>query len=97
MQLVGAKRWFIVKPFLKEAFWMGLFGGVVASIPIIMVQFTYSYFVYGTNDIAGLLKEKELIVIISSVFILGIALTFFSTWIATWRYLKLRTEELHYY
>lgn len=97
MQLVGATKWFIIKPFLKEAFWMGFIGAIIAALPIVGIQYLYSYFALGNDDIFTLLQEINLWFILIFVFILGITLTFISTWIATLRYLKLKTEQLYYF
>ncbi len=40
MQLVGATEWFIVRPFVKRAFWVGTFGAIAAGCFLLLAFFT---------------------------------------------------------
>lgn len=97
MQLVGARRFFIVKPFLGEAFWLGFLSAILAIIPIVLLQFAYTYYAQGNEEITNLIKDKSLIIVVGAVFLIGVFITFSSTWAATRRYLKLSNDQLYNY
>lgn len=90
MQLVGAKRRFIIIPFIIQSFWLGLLGSLFAIIALgvlwyyVAPKLFLGYWNYNfTWLIIGLLLT-------------GIIIAVFSTFVATWRFLKLRTDQLYY-
>ena len=91
MQLVGARRFFIMKPFLIQAVWIGALGAIISLILLFCVDYALIYY-----DIP--LVQNYTYYILLSVFILllGIIITTASTYFATWRYLKLRLDDLYY-
>ena len=90
MQLVGAKRRFIVKPFIIQSFWLGLLGAVLALAMLAGLW----YYAAPKLDL-GLWQEKFLYLVIGLV-VVGVLIAVLSTFWATWRYLKLRTDQLYY-
>ncbi|WP_143885365.1 cell division protein FtsX [Chryseobacterium binzhouense] len=92
MQLVGAKRRFILTPFIKEAVILGLLGAVIGLMALsgIWYYFTTTIktpFVQDTN---------QYIWLVSGVFGVGIFITVLSTIIATWRFLRSNVDDLYY-
>ncbi|MXS70634.1 FtsX-like permease family protein [Flavobacteriaceae bacterium W22] len=92
MQLVGAKRRFILTPFIKEAIILGLLGAVIGLMALsgIWYYFTTTIktpFVQDTN---------QYIWLVSGVFGVGIFITVLSTIIATWRFLRSNVDDLYY-
>ncbi|MEE9348750.1 MAG: permease-like cell division protein FtsX [Flavobacteriaceae bacterium] len=93
MQMVGATKRFIRKPFLYRSVKLGMIGAIVAIIALVLLLL---YFNKTYPDI-GLVKDKvTLMLLFASVFILGIVITWLSTYFATKRFLNLTAEELHY-
>ena len=92
MQLVGATKEFIRKPFVRRSILLGLIGSVLAIIAIVGVLF-YVNINYPTLDI---FKDLNLtIIVLLTVLVLGIIITWLSTHFATQRFLNLRTDDLY--
>jgi cell division transport system permease protein len=92
MQLVGAKRRFILKPFIIEAVILGLIGAVIGLLALFVVWYYFSItiqtpFVQDTNQYLWL---------ILLIFGIGIFITVLSTIFATWRFLKTNIDNLYY-
>lgn len=92
MQLVGAKPWFIQKPFLLRASMHGLISGIIASI-LIAVLLNYSY--QEIEDLKMLYDQERLIVVFSSILIIGMVIGFSSSYRAIKKYLKMSLDELY--
>ncbi len=92
MQLVGAKRRFILKPFIKEAIILGSIGAVLG---LVVLFGAWYYFItqIGTPFVQN---DNQLIILIISIFLLGIFLTVVSTIVATWRFLRSNVDDLYY-
>jgi len=92
MQLVGATKGFIQRPFLWHAIVQGFFSGILAFV------FLCALLYYAYNEIKELsvLKEYDSIVIVlGSLLILGIVIGFLSSYSAVNRYLKMSLDELY--
>ena len=92
MQLVGAKRGFILKPFVKEAVILGILGAVIGLLALFGVWYYFTTsiktpFVQDTNQYLWLALL---------VFGLGILITVVSTIFATWRFLRTNIDDLYY-
>ncbi len=92
MQLVGAKRSFILKPFVQEAIILGVIGSVIGILMLLGVWF------YFTQQIGAnfLQEDQNYIWLIILIFGIGILITVLSTIIATWRFLKSSVDDLYY-
>lgn len=93
MQMVGATKGFIRRPFIWQSVKLGIIGAVLALIG--MAAFLY----YLDNsfpelDLAG--DIKILAALFIGVFLTGILITWLSTFFATSRFLNLKTDELYY-
>ncbi|NTW32006.1 MAG: hypothetical protein HGB12_05180 [Bacteroidetes bacterium] len=93
MQLIGATENFIRKPFLITGIFQGIFGAMIA---IILLIFTLSF---AQNKIPEL-KELQDAVLFSKLFIfvtvLGILISWASTYMAVRKYLNIKTDYLYY-
>ncbi len=92
MQLVGAKKWFIQRPFLFRASMHGLLSGILASG--LLVGLIY----YATKRIQELklLQNNDLLIkLIGSLLLLGIIVAVVSSYRAVNKYLKLSLDELY--
>ena len=90
MQLVGAKRRFIVKPFVIQSFWLGLLGAIIALVGLAVLWY------YAAPRLQLALWHDDFIYIIAGVIGVGVLIAVLSTFFASWRYLKLRTDQLYY-
>lgn len=92
MQLVGAKRRFILKPFILEAVVLGLLGAIIGLAVLFGVWY------YFTEQIgASFVQDTEkYVVLIVGVLILGVFITVLSTIVATWRFLRSNVDDLYY-
>jgi cell division transport system permease protein len=92
MQMVGATKSFIRKPFIWRSIRLGVIGAVLAVLALIGVLF------YVQNHFPELEIMHDPILtgaVLVGVIIVGILITWFSTFIATQRFLNLRTDDLY--
>ncbi|WP_395061392.1 cell division protein FtsX [Flavobacterium sp.] len=92
MQMVGATKAFIRKPFVRKSIILGFIGSVLAVLALLGVL-TYVSINYPGLDI---LKDIPLtIIVLLGVLVLGVLITWISTHFATQRFLNLRTDDLY--
>ncbi|WP_137905350.1 cell division protein FtsX [Chryseobacterium sp. 2VB] len=92
MQLVGAKRRFILKPFIVEAIILGAIGSVIGLLALGGVWY------YFTSQIGSAFVQDNnqyfwLVILVLGV---GIFISVLSTIFATWRFLKSNVDDLYY-
>jgi cell division transport system permease protein len=93
MQMVGATKGFIRKPFIWQSIKLGIFGAIIASIGIGVLIY------YLDKQIPALDLIKDYITLVYLFGgILGTAfiITWLSTFFATQRFLNLQTDKLYY-
>lgn len=93
MQLVGATRSFVRKPFLQRGLSLGILGSLVANSLLFAVIFSFR------KELGGIIDPTD-IVVLGPVFLLviflGMAISYLSTWLAVNKFLKLKFDELFY-
>ena len=93
MQMVGATKSFIRKPFIWQNIKLGMLGALISLLALGGVL----YYVNTNFQDLGLLEDPYiLIILLVGVFLLGIIISLISTYFATQRFLNLRTDELYY-
>ena len=93
MQMVGATKHFIRKPFIWKSVRLGLVGAVLAMIGMAIVLF----YLNRSFPELQLLQDKLLLgVLFGFIFLMGLFITWISTFFATQRFLNLRTDDLYY-
>jgi cell division transport system permease protein len=92
MQLVGAKRRFILMPFIKEALVLGLIGAFIGLLALGGVWYYFTSQI-GTPFVQDTNQYVFLVIIILLV---GIFITIASTIFATWRFLRSNVDDLYY-
>ena len=93
MQMVGATKKFIRKPFVWNSVKLGITGAVIALVGMAIVL----YYINNTFPELELLNNTILIVgLFVVIFVLGIVITWISTYFATQRFLNLKTDQLYY-
>jgi cell division transport system permease protein len=92
MQMVGATKSFIRKPFVMRSIKLGMIGAGLAVLAL-LAQLIYLANAYPS---LGILNDKLLIaLVLISIFGIGILITWLSTYFATQRFLNLRTDDLY--
>ncbi|MCM4163830.1 MULTISPECIES: ABC transporter permease [unclassified Arenibacter] len=93
MQMVGATKTFIRRPFIWTNIKLGILGAVLALIALGFVI----YYVNINFPELNLFQEPAILIILfASVFFLGVLISLISTFFATQRFLNLRTDDLYY-
>ena len=92
MQMVGATKSFIRKPFIWRSIKLGLIGSGLAIIGIIGL----AIYVDGLFPSLGIAKDYvSLGIVITGILGIGILITWISTFFATQRFLNLKTDDLY--
>lgn len=92
MQMVGATKSFIRKPFIWKSVRLGIFGALLAIIGVLYITYLVDQYL---PDL-GLMKDtKSLGIVCVGILLLGILITWISTFFATQRYLNLHTDDLY--
>jgi cell division transport system permease protein len=92
MQLVGATKGFIRKPFIINSMIYGFIAGIIASTML------YALLKYGNTKIDGLtaLQNQEVLIsIFIGLILIGIIIAVLSTWRAMKKYLAMSLDELY--
>ena len=93
MQMVGATKGFIRRPFIWLSMKLGMVGALIALAGMAAVL----YYLNQTFPELELLADPVILAILFvGVFIASVIITWFSTFLATQRFLNLRTDELYY-
>lgn len=92
MQMVGATKSFIRKPFIMRSIKLGIVGALLAILGIIGVLF----YIDSNFPKLGILENQVMIgAVLLGVLVLGILISWFSTFFATQKFLNLRTDDLY--
>jgi cell division transport system permease protein len=92
MQLVGATKWFIQRPFLVRATIHGFVSGLIASG--LLAGLIY-FSIQRISDLSILQNQISVLLLFFILIVMGILLAFFSTFRAVRKYLKLSLDELY--
>lgn len=92
MQMVGATKSFIRKPFVLHSVKLGLAGAVCAVIALLgcLIYIDSNY-----PNLGILNNPLVLGLVLFGVLVVGVLITWLSTYFATQRYLNLRTDDLY--
>jgi cell division transport system permease protein len=92
MQLVGATRWFIQRPFLWRSMFQGFISGVLAAtILYVLMHVAYTEL----RELNELRQENHHYYIYGGLIMLGTMIGFLSSYRAVSAYLKLSLDELY--
>ncbi|KRO87202.1 MAG: hypothetical protein ABR90_04560 [Cryomorphaceae bacterium BACL29 MAG-121220-bin8] len=92
MQLVGATKRFIRKPFINTHINLGLIGSLIA---IAMLSLSI-YYIEDLYQDLNLISDVTLILsLFASILIFSIIITSICTYFATQKFLKLKIEQLY--
>lgn len=94
MKLVGATKWYIMRPFLGSALWQGVIAGVIAGCMVIGL-------VYGAQSlmptVIEMLDYMEAAVIIGAMVVIGILITLLFSGLAVNKFVNMKTNKIHLY
>jgi cell division transport system permease protein len=93
MQMVGATKHFIRRPFILRSIKLGLIGSTISLIGMGVVLY---YLNMSFPELKLISDEILLAAIFVGVLIMGILISWLSTFFATQRFLNLKTDELYY-
>lgn len=89
MQLVGARRRFIIQPFLYQSALLGFLGAVLAILSLGGLWYYFS------NIISMPMWNDDFYWLMGLLVLTGVFIALISTAVATWRYLRLRSDQLY--
>ncbi|MES2265468.1 MAG: permease-like cell division protein FtsX [Bacteroidota bacterium] len=92
MQLVGATKGFIRKPFLLYGIWHGLLGALISIVILIGTLFVANKQI---PDLVILQSPAEFGMVFLGIVILGIFISAFSTFLAVNKFLRLKIYDLY--
>jgi cell division transport system permease protein len=92
MRLVGATPWVIKWPLLRRNIRMGFEAGLLA---LLMLAATYYYCQSRLGIMLFPLIWQNVTFIAATVLIIGMVITFMASWIATNRYIRMKTSKMY--
>ncbi len=93
MKLVGATYGFIQKPFLIRSIAHGIYAGIIANLLLLALVW------FGQEQVKQVLEITDitmLSILFGSVLIVGVAISFISTFFAVRKFLRLKADDLYY-
>ena len=92
MQLVGATRGFIRRPFIIKSAWHGLISGMISiALLILLIYFAQKQ----VEDVIEFVKPNILAILFGSVILIGILISSISSFFAVNKYLKNNIDALY--
>lgn len=93
MQLVGATRSFIRRPFLAKSALHGVYGALIACFMILAIFLSYQ------NELKSFVDFQNptaLVLLVGGIFLIGIFITLISTYLAVNKFLRMKFDQLFY-
>ena len=93
MQLVGATRSFIRRPFLAKSALHGMYGALIACFMILAIFLSYQ------NELKSFIDFQNptaLVLLVGGIFLIGIFITLVSTYLAVNKFLRMKFDQLFY-
>lgn len=94
MKLVGATKWYIMRPLLGSALWQGLWAGLIASALFLAI-------VYGAQHTVPvnieLLDYQQAAIMIGAMVVIGIFITVIFSALAVNKFVNMKTNKIHLY
>jgi cell division transport system permease protein len=92
MQIVGATHGFVRAPYLWRAVYNGLWSALIAIGLLIGSFFLLNRYMKGTEEIGA---NWSVFATFALLLVLGVVISFFSTWFTLNKYLNARVEDLY--
>ena len=94
MKLVGATRWFIMRPFLGSSITQGILSGIAASV-------LFGLAVFGLNEavpeLTSLAEIQKIAVIIGSMILGGVLISGFFTLLVLNKFVNMKSNKIYLY
>jgi cell division transport system permease protein len=94
MKLVGATKWYIMRPLLATALKQGVVAGVIAALMIIGV-------VYGvdgiTSEALALLDYRDVGIIVGAMLVVGVVITVLFSAFAVNKFVNMKSNKIYLY
>ena len=94
MKLVGATKWYIMRPLLSSALKQGLFAGVASAIMVIGVVYGVETF---TPEGLKILDYHEVVYILGGMVVVGIIITVGFSAVAVNKFVNMKSNKIHLY
>ncbi|MGM0573680.1 MAG: cell division protein FtsX [Bacteroidota bacterium] len=94
MQLIGATKSFIRRPFILKGIIQGIIG---AAITIVLLIATLYFGQKQIPELAMFYDVRMLLTLFGAILLLGIIISWLSTYFAVKKYLKINTDHLYLY
>ena len=92
MQLVGATSRYIRKPFLLQSVGMGIVSGVFGMALVLVLFYAINNLV---DSVEISLDLMSFLFLLGSLLIIGVVISYFSTWLALNKYLRMKLDDLY--
>ena len=92
MQMVGATKHFIRRPFIWRSIRLGIIGSLLAVLGLVAIAF---YLNKSLPELNLLQNPAIFATLCTGIVALGIIITWISTFFATQRFLNLKTDDLY--
>jgi cell division transport system permease protein len=92
MQLVGATRSYIRKPFIKKGIWFGVFSSLLASVLLVVIVYLVE------KELSGLITLHDIEILgllFAGMLAIGIIINICSTYFAVTKYLRIKIDSLY--
>ena len=94
MKLVGATKWFIMKPFLASSIGQGIVAGIIASLLFLGA-------VYGLNEavpeLMTLTAATRVAFIVGGMVLGGVIISLCFTWFAVNKFVNMKSNKIYLY
>ncbi len=94
MQLVGAKRGFIRRPFVMKAILQGVYSAIIAILLLMGIIYVLKTELYNIINFQNIMFVG---VLFTGVMLFGIFISWISTVFAVNKFLRMSTQDLYYY
>ena len=101
MQLVGAKSYFIRRPFIYRAFYQGFISGLLAILFLVSLWYSFTYInpsiiISLSSESVELIKEViHFVSIAAGILIVGVLVSVISTYFALNKFIWVKSEKLY--
>lgn len=92
MQMVGATRWFIAKPFDLQALKMGLISSIIAILGLLALKYGFSQWIPELNALSTTI---QFIILCICILLLGLFICIYSTHRSVFKYLQVNIDKLY--
>ncbi len=94
MKLVGATKWFIIRPFLWSGMWSGFWAGVLASLLLALSVYGLGESLQGLVSLTEIERAGYIMLVMTGG---GIIISLFFTWISVSSFVNMKSNKIHLY